>query len=148
MVNSYPPKKVHANLYRSSRPRSIDVVKEFGVVVNVESGTYEKLTQDEYETLSPEGTQGTVTFIDLQCSNLRPPNKDQVAYFLTLVSQARKNKQKILVHCLSGVDRTGFFCAAYRMKVQGWSYEQAKAEYIAEGQHWWYRWWIPFLKLV
>lgn len=142
-----PIKQVHANLYRSSRPESVEQLKDFGVVINVESGTLEKFTNDEYELNSPEGLHSGILFVDLRCSNLTPPTKDQVEYFLHLVGQARRNKQKVLVHCLSGVDRTGFMCAAYRMKMQGWSYNKAKAEYIGEGQHWWYRWWIPFLKL-
>jgi len=41
--------------------------------------------------------------------------------------------QPIYVHCKLGEDRTGIVIAAYRMKVEGWSFEEAEAEMYAFG---------------
>jgi tyrosine-protein phosphatase SIW14 len=39
------------------------------------------------------------------------------------------SKKPVLVHCLHGSDRTGVIVAAYRMAVDGWSREEAIAEF-------------------
>src|SRR5579883_2797635 len=38
-----------------------------------------------------------------------------------------------LIHCWHGADRTGVVCAAYRMAVQDWSKDDARAEMFAGG---------------
>jgi tyrosine-protein phosphatase SIW14 len=38
------------------------------------------------------------------------------------------SQQPVLVHCHAGSRRTGVMVAAYRIAVQGWSYEDAMAE--------------------
>lgn len=48
---------------------------------------------------------------------------DQAADFV-----ADPANRPLLVHCAAGVQRTGATIAAYRMKHQGWTYEQAVAE--------------------
>ena len=42
-----------------------------------------------------------------------------------------------LVHCKAGADRTGLFCALFRIFIQGWPVWKAKLETIAYGH-------IPF----
>jgi len=43
-------------------------------------------------------------------------------------------KQPVLVHCLTGADRTGVIVAAYRM-LKGWSKEEAINEMVNGGYH-------------
>lgn len=51
----------------------------------------------------------------------------------------QESEEKVYVHCLSGVDRTGLVIAWYRYKVQGWKIEDCIKEMHAEGMHWFYR---------
>ena len=38
------------------------------------------------------------------------------------------DNQPVYIHCRQGQDRTGIIVAAYRMKVDGWSFKNAEAE--------------------
>jgi tyrosine-protein phosphatase SIW14 len=49
----------------------------------------------------------------------------------------------LFVHCRQGHDRTGVICAAYRVKVQGWTLEEAEEEMQAYGFN---DLWIPLKK--
>lgn len=44
-----------------------------------------------------------------------------------------KTRRPIFVHCYAGKDRTGLICAAYRMKYQQWSIENALLEMFMYG---------------
>ncbi len=44
-----------------------------------------------------------------------------------------KTRQPVFVHCYAGKDRTGLICAAYRMKYQQWSMENALLEMLMYG---------------
>lgn len=44
-----------------------------------------------------------------------------------------KDAPPTLVHCAAGANRTGLAIALYRIRVQGWTYEQALAEMKANG---------------
>jgi protein tyrosine phosphatase (PTP) superfamily phosphohydrolase (DUF442 family) len=54
------------------------------------------------------------------------PTEDQLVRFLrTACDPARR---PVLVHCRHGADRTGLFCAAYRVAAQGWTRKEAADE--------------------
>jgi protein tyrosine phosphatase (PTP) superfamily phosphohydrolase (DUF442 family) len=44
-----------------------------------------------------------------------------------------KSRQPVFVHCHSGKDRTGMVCAAYRIKYDGWTLDEALSEMLAYG---------------
>jgi len=54
------------------------------------------------------------------------PEEKEIVRFLQIVSQ--KNRQPVLVHCQHGADRTGTFCALYRIIIQNWTKEAAIKE--------------------
>lgn len=145
-----PIKQVDGHLYRSSRPDGISDLTVFGnkmdIVVCLQSGMYEALTQDDYEDVETVLGRYGITRYNIRCSDIVPPSREKVRDVMSIFYRYAFEGKNVLVHCLSGVDRTGYMVAAYRMIRQGWTYKQAKAEYIAEGQHFWYRWWIPSLK--
>ena len=44
-----------------------------------------------------------------------------------------KLPRPVLIHCYQGSDRTGLFCAAYRILVEGWTKKEAIAEMVRGG---------------
>lgn len=66
----------------------------------------------------------------------------------TLVDIRYKLPKPVLIHCYQGSDRTGLFCAAYRILCQHWTKEHAIAEMVRGGfgYHWIYRGFVEYLK--
>lgn len=133
---------VNENLYRSPRPKDLNETKTAGIktIVSLESGLYQLITDTKREHQFP--VDFGIDYYDLDCFIVAPPKSWQVEKFLEIVAKGNKT----LVHCLSGVDRTGYMCAAYRMQVQGWTYEQAHKEWVALGRHFIYIAWDDDLK--
>ncbi len=138
-------KQLSNKLFRGPRPtsmRELDKLKESGITIllNLQSGFYEEVHDDDYEK---EAELMGFQVLSIHCSDWMWPKPWQVEKFHRIL----KLEGKIYMHCLHGVDRTGFFSAVYRMTVQGWSYAHAKAEMFAEGFHKWpYLYWLPALK--
>jgi hypothetical protein len=89
--------------------------------------------------------KNNLTPINLETWGVLPPSPKEVDAALIVMTDV--NRYPVYVHCQHGVDRTGFICAAYRVKVQGWTYEAAEAEWMKLGFHnWCFFWWKPFLK--
>lgn len=79
----------------------------------------------------------------LESPALMPPPPEHVAKSLDIIAN-RNELDGVFVHCKSGVDRTGFIIAKYRMS-QGWTKDDAVKEMYAMGMHWWFYWWVNFL---
>lgn len=84
------------------------------------------------------------TFVSMPLSNILPPSRKATFAILDEILHAMDSQKAgdgVFVHCYSGVDRTGWMIAAYRVNCQGWSPEKAWQEAIEMGQHPRYRWW-------
>ena len=57
--------------------------------------------------------------------------KKEILHFLKLANNPER--LPILIHCKHGADRTGLFCAVYRVAFQGWSKEAAIREMTTGG---------------
>ncbi len=112
------------------------------VIINLESGIYDEFHRDTSDKTDP-GTFG-MKVIEFPCSDIFPPGLDKVLkifWFINLVDKGA------YIHCLHGEDRTGFICAAYRMREMGWTFDEAIYEMYCKGFHKFpYLWWVPFLK--
>lgn len=67
-----------------------------------------------------------VTFVTIPCNHKNPPTKAQIELFLALTKDAAQ--QPALVHCRIGQQRTGLFCALFRVHVQKMSPQAALQE--------------------
>lgn len=134
--------QVDTNLWRGPRPTDLQPLQDqvFVRIISLESGVYDLFHADRVEQQFP--CEYGMAQYDLKCSDISPPSDWVVLKFLALM----KFGLKTFLHCLSGVDRTGFLCAVYRMRVQGWTYEAALAEWKKLGRHPWYFFWEPALK--
>lgn len=136
--------RVSDKLFRGSRPSSVSELIEIShscyAIVNLESGFYEAVHEDDYE--KSLDFRFKIKQYKIKCSDITPPTKKQVNEFLDIVERSNIT----YVHCLHGKDRTGFMCAVYRMRVQGWTFKMAVKEMFEYGFHKIpYAWWIPFL---
>jgi protein tyrosine/serine phosphatase len=76
-------------------------------------------------------TERNVDFVTLPCNHKNPPTADQVKRFLDLMRDKRRHPA--LIHCRIGQQRTGMFCALYRVHVQGMDPDEALREMDALG---------------
>ncbi|MCA9245273.1 MAG: tyrosine-protein phosphatase, partial [Phycisphaerales bacterium] len=67
-----------------------------------------------------------VRFLTLPCNHRNPPTADQVRHFLEVVGDPAA--RPALVHCRIGQQRTGMFCALYRVHIEGVPVDQAVRE--------------------
>lgn len=132
--------KVSKKLYRGPRPQSFKGLHFGGFtdVINLQSGAYEKLHNDQYE--GEKASDWGMVEHNIPCSDVTPPTAEQVRDFLRIIQEA---EGLVYVHCLHGKDRTGFLCAVYRMLHQHWTFKEAVKEMFEIGFHKMpYLWWL------
>lgn len=132
---------VATNLYRGPRPKDLRHLRSLGIdsIINLESGLWELFTDDVYERQSPPDFD--IRAYHLKCSDIWPPSMWAVRRAIEIIKRETEAGRKVYVHCKSGVDRTGFVIAVYRMMVEGKTFEEAHSEWILRGRHIWYFWW-------
>lgn len=142
-------KPVDRNCFRGPRPdnlRELRVKYHIDTIIDLESGIYDVMrVYDEtyYKDLPQFPPDVGIAYYHMPCSDFTAPKKIFVDKAIELMADMSRHT---FIHCLSGVDRTGFICAVYRMRIQGWSYEAAHAEWISMGRHPWYFYWNRALK--
>jgi protein-tyrosine phosphatase len=134
--------QVSKNLWRGGRPKDLADLQKAGfkTIIDLESGIYEALHDDKYERQNPAdfGLRG----VHIPCSDFFPPDYEKVSKFIAWSITSKK----CYVHCLHGVDRTGYMVACYRMYIEGWSASDAVREMLKLGFHKFpYAIWIPSL---
>lgn len=131
---------VHSNLYRGPRPKSLKQLKDAGIVcvISLQSGVFEVLKTDEYELI--DWPRSGIAHYDIGQNDITPPTPADVNAVLKIITDWLPHG-KVYIHCLAGVDRTGFMVACYRMMIQAWPFDDAWKEMKEKGSHYWYRWW-------
>jgi protein tyrosine/serine phosphatase len=138
-------KRIHNNLWRGPRPTDLHEMQRLGFtrIISLQSGVQDRYTDSLLERQRKDAKAFGIDYVYIRCRNWLPPIESQVREALRLLEDT---SVKTYIHCHAGVDRTGFMCAVYRMRQQSWSFQQAVDEWKAEGRHWWFCWWTPFLK--
>jgi tyrosine-protein phosphatase SIW14 len=117
--------RVNDSLYRGAQPHTagIQELKKLGITTIVDlRGENPALRDSERQQAESLGMR----FLSIPVSGWAPPSNDQIAQFLALFRDSRK--EKVFVHCRFGEDRTGVFVAAYRIAYEGWPATQAMNE--------------------
>jgi protein tyrosine/serine phosphatase len=109
-------------LYRCGQPRPQeleDLIRRYGLKTVVSlRGVREARDPDAWEHAERDVcARHGVEFVSIPCNHRNPPTREQVERFLSLTRDARR--VPALVHCRVGQQRTGLFCALYRVDVQG-----------------------------
>jgi tyrosine-protein phosphatase SIW14 len=60
------------------------------------------------------------------------PEREDIDEFLRIMTLRCQGDLPVFVHCAHGSDRTGCMVAAYRVRVQGWTKEDAIKEMLEE----------------
>lgn len=72
-----------------------------------------------------------VRFVTIPFNHKNPPTRAQVTEFLELMREERHHP--VLLHCRLGLQRTGLFCALYRIHLEGVTVDEALSEMDALG---------------
>ena len=107
-------------LYRGAQPAPIGyaTLKRMGVktVVNLRTRYSEK------QTVEAMGMKS----VEVPLNVLTDANPNTVNAIIDIMKNP--DNQPVYIHCRQGQDRTGIIVAAYRMRVEGWSFKDAEAE--------------------
>lgn len=118
-------------LYRSGQPRPHELaqlIARLGLrtVISLR-GTRSDDDPDGWERAEREVCAAAgVEFVSIPCNHKNPPTPEQVERFLSLMRDPQR--APALVHCRAGQQRTGLFCALYRVHVQGRTPDEALRE--------------------
>jgi protein tyrosine/serine phosphatase len=102
-------------IYRGARPANYETLKQLGIktIINLEEFHVDNPPFNEFALVAYPMT-------------VFAPDSGQVT--MSLQAMRLSTNQPVYVHCQQGQDRTGLVCAAYRVKVQGWTVAQAWEE--------------------
>jgi protein tyrosine/serine phosphatase len=70
-------------------------------------------------------------WIHLRTGSHEPPAPEHLARFFDIVEDPAN--WPVLVHCQSGIHRSGLMCALYRIQYQGWTGDEAAQEMVKHG---------------
>jgi protein tyrosine/serine phosphatase len=123
--------KVTPWIYRGGQPdeQQFQELAKLGVttVVSLRSGRFR--AQLERQVVERSG----MSFVHFPFTYFKFPDEEQIAAFLAVLDD--QSAQPVFVHCLHGVDRTGYMIALYRMERMHWSLERAYNEMRSLGFH-------------
>lgn len=135
--------KVNENIYRGGRPseEAIKELKKLGIksILNLEKGIFNKIPsyiKKEKKLAEEEG----LIFLWVPMHPLFAPKQKDIEKAISYLTDP--SLQPIYVHCERGSDRTGIVIAAYRIKINGWTYQEAYEEMKKYGHRrillfWW-----------
>lgn len=114
-------------LYRSrqlSAGQFDHFIKKYGIktVINLRGASSDsKWYKDELKTVQTD----SVAHLDIPLSAVQyvPPQKVD-----SIIAVAASESKPILVHCQGGADRSGLFCAAWKLKVEHESFEKSSKQ--------------------
>ncbi|MBQ8847410.1 MAG: dual specificity protein phosphatase family protein [Candidatus Gastranaerophilales bacterium] len=109
-------KNIDNTLYRGAKPseEEIEQLKELGIsiIIDFTTGYGSNNQKSEKEIAKNLG----INYINMPFPSFENPSDEYVNRFFNVMEQARKNDEKVYIHCREGKDRTGLFAAMYKLK--------------------------------
>src|SRR5262249_41242355 len=116
--------QVNERLFRGGQPKQggLKKLSELGIktIINLR-GESEGTNEQEVEA-----KKLGMHYFNVPMSNLGRPTDEQVSRALAIIDDPENGP--VFVHCRRGADRTGAIIAAYRIKHDGWTADQAMEE--------------------
>jgi protein tyrosine/serine phosphatase len=110
-------------IYRSAQPdwelHNLEKLK-IKTVLNLRKSS----EKDDVETFQMRSIEVPLNVFD---------NIDATEFDRVIDTMNNSDLQPLLVHCRQGQDRTGVICACYRLRIDGWSLEEAEEEMQSYG---------------
>ena len=131
--------QVTNNLYRGPRIETcgnVEQLKSIGINVILNLEEAEESSAEDIDVIEKR-MPGTL-FRCYPMSEFTRPSADKLRYIVISINNFQGLQKKIYVHCKHGQDRTGYVIAAYRMIVEGWTFEQAYKECLDMGHKAWF----------
>lgn len=121
--------QVDENLYRGQQPtdKGLAELKARGIKTVVYLHFSKKQAAHEKAVVEGLGMK----FVHIPMSWITPPKQAQIDQWLKITSDPAQGP--VFVHCQHGKDRTGAMVGIYRMKHDGWKYDQAYKEMKEKG---------------
>ena len=127
-ATSYPElprfQQVNERLYRSAQPHKggIKRLQELGIttIINLRGESARTRAQEA------EARALGMNYFTLSLPNWGRPTDARIARILEVINAPESGR--VLIHCRSGVDRTGMIVALNRMQNEGWTSADALAE--------------------
>lgn len=118
-------------LYRCGQPRPADLSAliskyQLRTVISLR-GSRSQADRDGWEHDERAACDAAgVEFVSLPCNHKNPPSIEQLDRFLDVMRDPRRTPA--LIHCRIGQQRTGLFCALFRVHIEGATPEVALQE--------------------
>jgi protein tyrosine/serine phosphatase len=114
--------QVNQGLYRGGQPKQggFEMLKKLGIKTVID------LRNERGQAESSEAQTNGMQYFNFPMERMGKPDDATVEKVLDIISNS--DHQPVFVHCAKGADRTGTIIAVYRIKHDGWTSEQAKAE--------------------
>jgi tyrosine-protein phosphatase SIW14 len=134
--------KINDNFYRGGQPteNGLAELKKLGIKTIINLRTTGKDVSEEESAAKKLG----LDFINVPLNNWLKPKNSEVETVLKLINDPQN--QPVFLHCKRGSDRTGTIVAAYRIKFQNWTGEQAVKEAKTFGFGWWQIWMKDYIE--
>lgn len=140
--------RVNEKLFRGSQPdgpQFVDLLKTNGIdtVIDLEGSFWERFSRESEAEIN-NAFKNRYRIYVVPLSAFFPPSRAQVRHILNIISFEKCT----FIHCAKGEDRTGAISACSRVRFEDWSPDRAIEEMWEKGFHWWYAYWIPFLRAI
>lgn len=116
--------RVNGSLFRGGQPKpgGFELLSQLGIktVVNLRDDD-DREAREEFDV-----EQAGLRYFNVPLKRLGRPNDREIEEVLYVINNP--NNQPVFVHCAHGADRTGVVIAVYRITIDGWTGDQAKAE--------------------
>jgi len=108
-------------------------------IISLQSGFADKMGHYPDEKIDWELLGGS--YIEIKCSNFWAPTVEQTLRALAAIDRHLLDGA-VYIHCFSGVDRTGWMCAAWKLRFNA-AATAWRDEAWNKGMHRWFFWWKP-----
>ena len=120
---------VAPGVMRGSQPSeaSLKLLKDYCGVKTILNLRSDELVEWERQVVEKLG----MDFINIPMNGGQKQGVEKIEQCLNIMRD--KARQPVFLHCQAGKDRTGLICAAYKIKYENWSLEEAFFEMLSYG---------------
>ncbi len=121
---------VTPGIMRGSQPKdeAFELLKEYAGVKTVID-----LRNEEWQIEKERGVVGRLgmVYVSVPMKGNEKVSPEVINQVLSIMTD--RSNQPVFIHCMAGKDRTGLVMAAYRIKLEHWSQDDAVKEMLAYG---------------